>query len=178
MEASLHVILSPARAAVALVILGAALLATPPLRASAASGSPIDGIRCDQMEGAVFHIHQHLTILDHGKPITIPSDIGRPLAASCLYWLHTHTDDGIIHVESPVFRTFTLGQVFDIWGQPLSSTNAAGIKVAKGQLRVYVNGELVKGDPRKVELAQHSDIAIEAGGPFHKPEAFTDWKGQ
>jgi hypothetical protein len=157
---------------------GTALLGAPAIALDAPSGAPVDGIRCDQMEGSVFHIHQHLTVLDHGKAIAIPPDIGRPLTSSCLYWIHTHTDDGIIHIESPKFRTFTLGQVFDVWGQPLSSTAVAAVRVPKGQIHVYVNGDLVKGDPRKIELAQHSDIVIEAGAPYQKPQAFTDWKGQ
>jgi hypothetical protein len=42
-------------------------------------------------------------------------------AGSCFAWLHTHSADGIIHTESPVTRTFTLGEFFDVWGQPLSS---------------------------------------------------------
>jgi hypothetical protein len=146
--------------------------------ADAPSGAPVDGIRCDQMEGAVFHIHQHLTILDHGKNVAIPDDVGRPVVGGCLYWVHTHTSDGLIHVESPSFRTFTLGQLFDIWGQSLTSTNVAGVKVPKGQVRVYVNGSVYKGNPRKVELAQHSDIVLEAGGPYRAPAPFTAWNGQ
>jgi len=167
----------PTALALALVA-GVALLPALSAAADAPAPAPVDGIRCDQMEGAVFHIHQHLAIFDHGKAVLVPSDIGRPVAAGCLYWLHTHTNDGIIHVESPAFKTFTLGQLFDIWGQPLTATNVAGVKVPKGQIRVYVNGAQYKGDPRKIELAQHTDIAIEAGSPFHDPQAFSDWQGQ
>ncbi len=39
------------------------------------------------------------------------------MAGGCFYWLHTHTEDGIIHIESPVQRTFTLGHFFAIWGR-------------------------------------------------------------
>lgn len=31
-------------------------------------------------------------------------------SGTCFYWLHTHAADGIIHVESPVHRVFTLGK--------------------------------------------------------------------
>jgi len=149
-------------------------------RASAqTAGAPaIDGIRCDQMEGAVFHIHQHLTLLDHGKAVTIPSDVGRPLLGGCFYWLHTHTPDGLIHVESPAFRTFTLGQFFDVWGQPLGPTAAGPARFKKGALRVYVDGSRYTGDPRAIELNQHADIVLEAGPPYSKPVPFTDWQGQ
>jgi len=142
------------------------------------AGSTVDGIRCDQAEGAVFHIHQHLTLLGHGKPVAIPDDVGRPLVGNCLYWVHTHTPEGIIHVESPVFRTFTLGNFFDIWGQPLSATAAGPVRMRKGSLRVYVNGAPYHGEPRKIELAQHTDITLEAGPPYRKPTPFTDWQGQ
>jgi hypothetical protein len=156
----------------------ASLAAGVPASADVPSGQPIDGIRCDQMEGAVFHIHQHLAIYVRGKPMTVPSDVGRPFLAQCLYWLHTHTPDGIIHVESPIFRTFTLGQFFDVWGQPLSATAVGPVSVRKGTLRVYVDGARYTGDPRKIELDQHADVVIEAGPPYAKPSPFTDWKGQ
>ena len=149
-----------------------------PASGEAPTGQPVDGIRCDRMEGSVFHIHQHLAVFVKGKPISVPDDGGRPVTGACLYWLHTHTGDGLIHVESPEFRTFTLGQFFDIWGEPLSPTNVAGTKIAKGQLRAYVNGTLFKHNPRAIELAQHTDIVLEAGPPYHEPAAFTDWNGQ
>jgi hypothetical protein len=146
-------------------------------RAEIPTGAPVDGIRCDSMEGAVFHIHQHLAIFDHGKRVGVPANIGIPVTGSCLYWVHTHTDDGIIHVESPKFRTFTLGEFFDIWGQPLTPTAVAGAKVHKGQIRAYVNGSLYKGNPRSIELVEHSDIVLEAGPPYHVPPPFTAWNG-
>lgn len=142
------------------------------------SGKPVDGIRCERMEGAVFHIHQHVAIVDRGKPVAIPDDVGRPLIAGCLYWLHTHTADGIIHVESPVFRTFTLGQFFDIWGQPLTATAVGPARIKRGELRVWVDGALYKGNPRDVDLNQHTDVVLQAGPPYRKPAAFTNWQGQ
>lgn len=168
-----------AAAALSTPALVAALLALgSAARAEPATGSTVDGIRCDQAEGAVFHIHQHLTLLAHGKNVPIPDDVGRPLLGNCLYWIHTHTPDGIIHVESPVFRTFTLGNFFDVWGQPLSATAAGPARMRKGTLRVYVNGLPYRGDPRKIELAQHTDITLEAGPPYRKPAAFNAWQGQ
>ncbi len=159
-------------------LIGIVLLSAVPMaRAEAPTGAPVDGIRCDSMEGAVFHIHQHLALFDHGKRVGVPADIGIPAAGNCLYWLHTHTDDGIIHVESPKFRTFTLGQFFDVWGQPLTPTNVASAKVKKGQVRAYVNGMLYKDNPRAIELVEHADIVLEAGPPYHVPPLFHDWNG-
>ena len=142
----------------------------------ASRGENISGIACDAMEGARIHIHQHLVLLDHGKPLTIPPDVGRVPARNCLYWIHTHTPDGIIHIESPQSRTFTLSDFFAIWGQPLSRTRAASMRGAKGtKLRVWVNGKRYHGDPRNIPLVAHADIVIEAGRPFVPPPPFTNW---
>ena len=165
-----------------LIIIGAVLLASG--RATNASaqlrdnlvGRPVAGISCDAMEGSRIHIHQHLVILDHGKPVDIPFDVGRPTAARCLYWLHTHTPDGIIHIEAPADRAFTLGNFFEIWGQPLSRTQVASAKATKkAPLKVWVNGKPYLGDPRKIVLAAHADITIQVGPPFTKPTLFTMW---
>jgi hypothetical protein len=142
------------------------------------SGQPIDGIRCDAMEGSVFHIHQHVAIFDHGRPVVIPDDVGRPVVGGCFYWIHTHTPDGLVHVEAPTFKSFVLGQFFDVWGQPLSATRIGPARVAKGQLHVFVDGRPYAGDPREIELDQHADITLEAGPPYRRPEPFTNWQGQ
>jgi hypothetical protein len=136
-------------------------------------GSPIDGIRCESMEGAVLHIHQHLQLFERGRPIDVPAGIGIPAAANCLYWLHTHTNDGIIHVESPTKRTFTLGQFFDIWGQELSRLQAAGVRAARGKrLQVTLNGRAFGGDPRTIALRDHEEIVIESGPPYGHPHPY------
>lgn len=158
-------------AAAALACAGSAGAATP-------TGQTIDGIHCEQMEGSVLHIHQHVAIFDHGKPVGIPDDVGRPLIGQCFYWLHTHTPDGIVHIESPNFKTFTLGNFFDIWGVPLSKTNVAGAKPKPGErVAVWVDGRPYTGDPRTIELTQHLDVTIEVGPPYAKPEPFTAWNG-
>ena len=161
------------------VLIAAALLAAAPAVAEVPTGQTIHGIRCDTMEGSVLHIHQHLAIFDHGKPVAIPSDVGRPLLGNCFYWLHTHTPDGIIHVESPTFRTYVLGDFFDVWGQPLSRTDVAGAKPKPGEtVTVWVDGHREPGDPRKIELTQHLDVTIDVGPPARQPAPFTDWQGQ
>jgi hypothetical protein len=142
------------------------------------SGQPVDGIHCDAMEGSVLHIHQHVAILDHGKPIRIPEDVGRPLLGNCFYWIHTHTPDGIIHVESPNFSSFTLVNFFDIWGQPLRMNDVAGAKPGKGEhIAVWVDGRPYHGDPRAIPLTQHLDVTIEVGPPYARPAPFDAWNG-
>lgn len=156
-------------------LLGAAL----PAAAAVPAGRPVDAIRCDTMEGSVLHIHQHVAIFDHGRAVPIPDDVGRPIVGRCLYWLHTHTADGLVHIEAPAFRNFTLGNFFDVWGQPLSRDDVAGAKPKKGErVAVWVDGRPYAGDPRKIELTQHLDVTIDVGPPYKKPAPFTDWQGQ
>lgn len=163
---------------VAIAGTGAAVHPQQQVPAGAATGQPVGGMSCDAQEGSRIHIHQHLVILDHGKTVPIPSNVGQPAGKRCIYWLHTHTPDGIIHVESPNFKTFTLGDFFDVWGQPLSKTDVAGAKPRKGErVAVWVDGRPYTGDPRKIELTQHLDVTIDVGPPYAKPAPFTDWNG-
>lgn len=140
---------------------------TPPTYAS----STIDGIECNTTEHAVFHIHAHLDILIDGKPISVPSQIGINTDAGCLYWLHTHDDNGVIHIESPLEREFTLGNFFDIWGEPFNNTHLFNEEVTNNTLSVYVNGNKVPTDMdyRSINLNAHDEIAIVYGVmPFDK----------
>lgn len=167
--------------AIGSLVMIACTAALLPVAANAAvpAGQPVDGIRCEAAEGAVLHIHQHVAIRDHGKAVALPDDIGRPLLASCLYWIHTHTPDGIVHIESPNVRTFTLGNVFDVWGQPLSRRNVAGAKPKQHErVAVWVDGRPYAGDPRAIPLTEHLDVTLEVGPPYTKPAPFTGWDGQ
>lgn len=125
-----------------------------------------------------MHIHQHLVILDHGKPVNIPARIGIPTGKQCLYWLHTHTPDGFLHIEAPLDRSFTLGDFFAVWSQPLGTTSAASARAGKKEkVKVWVNGTPYTKDPRTIPLVAHADIVIQVGPPFAKPKAFTAWNG-
>ena len=169
--------LSTAGPAASLALL-AGLLASSPAAAQwlVPTGQPVAGISCDAMEGQRLHIHQHLVILDHGKNVDIPPDVGQPAGRRCIYWLHTHTPDGFIHVEAPLDRTFTLGDFFTVWGQPLSRSGAATAQLAKGEtMKVWLNGAPFTGDPRSIPLTAHADIVIQVGGPHGNPAPVADW---
>lgn len=130
----------------------------------------IDGIQCNTSEGAVTHIHQHLVIYDRGQLVPVASDVGDNAIGSstpCLFWLHTHSPDGVIHVEAPNQQTYTLGQFFDIWSQPLSRTTVAAARAdASHPLRAYVNGRLYRGDPPTIRLTDRERITMEVGPPW------------
>ncbi|MEP6999738.1 MAG: hypothetical protein ABI969_04630 [bacterium] len=160
-----------------------ALLAITPSRVTAQGavpdGQPVVGISCDAMEGQRLHSHQHIAIFDHGKAVLVPENVGQPAGKRCLYWLHTHTPDGIIHIEAPQNRSFTLGDFFAVWGQPLGTTLVASAHTAKREkTKVWVNGKPFRRDPRSILLVAHADIVIQVGPPFTKPALFTAWNGQ
>jgi hypothetical protein len=87
-------------------------------------------------------------------------------SGACFYWLHTHAADGIIHVESPVARTYTLGDLFDVWGQKLGPT---GVGPAHGSVTALYNGRVYRGNPREVPLTAHAQIQLDVGRPLIAP---------
>ncbi len=91
-----------------------------------------------------FHIHPNLTIILDGENVYIPENIG--IKATCMSSIHTHEGGGVIHVEAPVKRDFTLGDFFAVWDKPFdknSILSAVTIGESGGEvasLKVSVNG--------------------------------------
>ena len=143
-------------------------------------GQTIDGIEGSSREMLQVHVHAHLAVFYKGQQIAIPYGIGivQPFQVNNgfvgmgagIYWLHTHDATGIIHVESPDNRTYTLGQFFDIWGQPLDAKNVAGLT---GTVRAFVDGKTYAGSPRGIVLGAHTQITLEVGAPFVTPPIYT-----
>jgi hypothetical protein len=125
----------------------------------------IDGINCDKTEHLNFHYHAHLDIFIDGISYIIPAGIGiKP--PDCIYWLHTHDISGIIHVESPDNRSFTLGQFFDIWGKKLNNTQIFDYAIGNTQndsLAVYINGTKINSQYSDISLHNHQYITIVYG---------------
>jgi hypothetical protein len=169
--------------------LGPEQVPIPPARALApprplANGQQIDGISCQAGEQVLFHIHAHLTIFVQGQPRQVPAGIGIAPpdqveqtasgnfidGGACFMWLHTHSADGIIHTESPIHRAYTLGDFFDIWGQPLGRDR---VGPARGLVTVLFDGRVFTGNPRQIPLLAHAQIQLEVGKPLVAPERIT-----
>ena len=143
------------------------------------NGQPVDGIEGSSQEMLKVHVHAHLALFNKGQQIAIPYGIGivKPFQVNNgfvgtgrgIYWLHTHDATGIIHVESPDDRRYTLGNFFDIWGQPLTSREVAGLK---GVVRAFVDGKPYAGDPRGIALTARTQITLEVGGPIVPPPTY------
>lgn len=162
----------------------AALVTTSaiPLLATTA-GQPVgtvDGIGASPEEHVLLHIHAHLQIYVDGEQRAVPAGVGieppytvqasadGPLIdrGAAFSWLHTHDTTGVIHVESPVLRSFTLGEFFEVWGRPLGPDR---VGPARGRVTALVNGVRFVGDPRRIPLGAHDVIQLSVGrpAPFH-----------
>ena len=105
-----------------------------------------------------FHIHPHLSIVINGVVQTVPANIG--IDSGCMHPLHTHDIDGIIHVESPVKRDFTLGHFFSLWGQTFNRQQILDAVADDAHAIVMtVNGQ-VSDDYENLILQDEDQIVI------------------
>jgi hypothetical protein len=105
-----------------------------------------------------FHIHVRLRVFVDGRAVPVPSQIGIDAAARVIAPLHTHDASGIVHVESARPYPFTLGQVFAVWGVPLSGR----------RLQVFANGRLLAHPAARV-LHAHDHLVVGFGAPGSFP---------
>lgn len=141
------------------IVIAIFLIITLKQNSQTSSFNPINGISCSDSEGSAVHYHVHLSVYINGKESIIPANIG--VNEKCLYWVHTHDTTGIIHIESPVKdKIFTLKDFYDIYGKSL--------KFNDSNMKIFVNGELYKGNPNNIVLTQHEQIVIEYGPNYLK----------
>jgi hypothetical protein len=144
------------------------------------------GLTPETHEFVFLHIHSHLDVFVDGKRVVVPAGIGidirnpavhkfpepdgtmsyggiaKPCNKPCISPLHTHSPDGILHTEAKKNQFNRLGQFFTEWGRKIPA-----------KAKVYVDGKLVKGDPRAVQLKDRREIAIVVGRPpAHVPSTF------
>lgn len=89
-----------------------------------------------------YHIHPELSIFVNGIEVPIPHNLG--VGATGMTAIHTHDEKGVIHVEAPIQKDFTLGDFFAVWDKDFSSTKLLENTVdKKSEIIVTVNGEKV-----------------------------------
>lgn len=149
-------------------------------------GAIVHGIQCEPLAQLAYRTYVHLQVYVNGRSRALPGGIGlvdQTAEATqhglfygtnaCMYWLHTRAADGLIEVESPVARHYTLGDFFAIWNQPLSTTRVA---VAHGRVTATVDGRLWHGNPAAIPLTAHAAIQLAVGKPVPAPQP-VDWLG-
>jgi hypothetical protein len=128
------------------------------------------------------HYHALLLIYVNGQQINLPVNLGEGDSGPCTQPLHVHASDpanGIIHIESPQLKSYTLGDFFKVWaatpniGGPspivFNQNQIFSYSVGNGyELRVYMNGQQ-STDYNNLVLQSHMTIVIVYGN------SATDW---
>lgn len=126
------------------------------------------------------HIHAHLDVFVDGQAVPVPAGIGvvAPVeigpeiqsAWSTMAPVHTHQAEGIVHIHTAFPELISLGQFFDVWRVRLTNTCLGAYCAGSAStLRVYVNGDLLSGDPRDVVIRPRDQIALAFGPPGVPP---------
>jgi hypothetical protein len=152
-------IIIPVIIAVAAASIAGAILYQPP------TAMAISGIECNRSEQLNYHIHSGLDVFVNGVQQQVPSNIGILSSPSCLYWLHTHSANGIIHIEAPETREFLLGQFIDVWEQTITNSTAFFDSVSDMPVTAYVDGQRFEGDYRTIPLESLREIVLAYGTP-------------
>lgn len=127
--------------------------------------------------GTAEHYHVHLDVIVDGKSVGVPANIGVNPNNGSMSAVHTHTADGIVHIEAGTKgQPFTLGQLFTQWNVRLSTTRVGSFAAGGGNsLNVFVNGKPVTGDPALIRLAERQEIAIMFGPTGNKVKVPTSY---
>lgn len=123
------------------------------------------------------HYHVHIDVLVNERSLTVPANIGVDPINGAMTGLHTHTPDGVVHVEAAENgQVFTLGQVFTQWDVRLADDQLGARRATGGNdLSVYVNGQQINSDLAMIRLADGQQITVvfaAAGQPSDIPTAY------
>ncbi|HST25652.1 MAG TPA: hypothetical protein VLJ76_06650 [Gaiellaceae bacterium] len=141
----------------------------PASSAAVRAARTVGSFACSAATPRRFRVH--LELFARRLVLIVPAGIGISpplrrdgafvLGGRCTYPLRTREPTGVVEVgpAGPV----TVGDLFRVWGQPLSARRLAGFRSAS-PVQAFVNGRRVTGDPRAIPLRQHDEIVLEIGG--------------
>jgi hypothetical protein len=145
----------------------------PPYGDAVAHARPAGGRGCSRAAPRRFLTHVETFV--GGRVVLMPSGIGIApphvrrgafvVRGRCEYPLRTREPTGLVEVA--VGTRPTLGQLFAIWGQPLSRRRVLSFR---GPVRAYVGSRLHRGDPREIRLSPHAVVTLEIGH-YMRPHA-------
>jgi hypothetical protein len=143
------------------------------------TGQPVAGLDCGG-HPTTFHQHAHVSIFLNGQALAIPANIGivnTSPTTQCFYTTHTHDLSGMIHMNASAAGTFTLGQLFAVWGHQLTSSNIADLTGMPVVVYVVDNGTVTSPTNwADIELRSHREITIQVGTAITEIPNFT-WTG-
>jgi hypothetical protein len=144
----------------------------PPRGVRAAAGAAIGGLRC--ATGDSRRVGAHVELFAHRHVVVVAAGIGTAppvrtrgayvTGARCSYPVRTREPTGLLELE-PSAGVLTLGDLFAIWGQPLSPSRLAGFRAPAGtRVAAYLDGRPWPGDPRMMPVRRHAVIVLEVAG--------------
>lgn len=148
---------------------GALLTGPPPWPAQAAGlQERVAELGFPRVGDESYHVHALLTVYRNGEQVPVPADLGLD-ERGALASLHTHTPDGVIHLEADDPYPYELGHVFTTWGVAFGDDRLGG-DVASGdqQVHVYVNGEPAPDGPVVIEDGDNIVVAYGTADSFPK----------
>ena len=122
------------------------------------AGRPVGELRC--ANGRRFAVH--LELFAARRVVVVPRGIG-VAASGCRYPLSTDAPTGVVEVLAG--RTYTLRDLFHVWGRRLAPQR---LLTFTGRVTVFVNGRRAIGNPNDVRLTKHDEIVVEVG-PYVAP---------
>ena len=126
------------------------------------------GLSLTAKEQLQVHYHAHLDVFVDGKHVPVPAGLGINVGPNGslpahgspgIAPLHTHDTSGVLHIEAAKDDVFTLGQAFAEWGVLLRAGQAGAYR----PVRAYVDGKRYDGDPARIVLKEHQEIALVVG---------------
>jgi hypothetical protein len=146
----------------------------PPIgNRAVASGQPVGPFLCNRTEGHLYGAHIELFAWNRG--IVVPAGIGIApprrrrgpyvIGGRCSYPLRTTDPTGIIEIDGERLASPpTVGQLFVLWGEPLSPSRLGAFRAGRGPgVVAFVNGRRRRGNPAAIPLHRHVQIVLEVG---------------
>lgn len=144
--------------------------------AGAYDGDPVAGLPCGSPRSQRFGVHVELFAA--GRVIVVPAGIGVAggrregafvRGGRCRHRVSTTEPTGVVEIAHGTRAT--LGDLFAVWGEPLSERRIASFR---GRVRAYVNGRRLVGAPGAIRLRRHAQIVLAIGPdvPVHSTFAF------
>jgi hypothetical protein len=132
-------------------------------------GRAVGPLRCGP-RGRRFGVH--LELFARGRVVVVPAGIGvaaprRRVGAyvrpgGCSYPARTLEPTGVVEIRRGA--RLTLGDLFAVWGQPLSARRLAGFSTNRGApVRAYLGGRRWRGRLAAIPLRRHAQIVLELG---------------
>jgi hypothetical protein len=141
-----------------------------PLSAAARAGRPVASLTCTSVSGSTGVFGAHLEIFANDRVVAVPAGIGLapPVTRDgasvgggrCRYPIVTVDPTGVLVIRRDA--TLTLGQLFALWGQPLSRRRiGAFTATARQTIAAFLNGRPYRRDPRTMPLGRHARVVLE-----------------